>query len=389
MQTPTELRGSGGVVGNYGVVTATNGKLALPVLKRISDIPTEAAKVVKAPADYLARYGERFNVANRFQNVTASPDFPSVAAAVESLAPQIGIGEVDGVVAIDPDGLVALLKLTGPVTVAEWPEPITADNARQLLLHEQYVRFPHNDRVIFLASVANAVFARLTAGDLAALPTVIGAVGPAVAERHILFASTDAAAQRLLVDSGAGGAFPRTDGDLLGVVAHDATESKLDYFLSRTITSKVSYTPDTGRVRSRVTVKLANAASAGLPDAVAGPGGNVANSGDNQLYISVYSPLYLRGARMGDAAIGMASEKELGVFVYSAVVVVPAGGDVTLSLDLEGAVAPHKRYRLALFHQATVNPDEVRLEVSRAGGSGTATRRFTQLRSRDLSVDPP
>ena len=41
-------------------------------------------------------------------------------------------------VTIDPYGVAGLLELTGPVTVPDWPEPLTADNAAQVLLFEQY-----------------------------------------------------------------------------------------------------------------------------------------------------------------------------------------------------------------------------------------------------------
>ena len=63
-----------------------------------------------------------------------SPDFPSVAEVLETLAPQAGLPRVDGVLSVDPAGLAALLQLTGPVTVPDWPVPIDSGNVVNVTL---------------------------------------------------------------------------------------------------------------------------------------------------------------------------------------------------------------------------------------------------------------
>ena len=61
------------------------------------------------------RYGQ-FRPQFNLQNVNLSPDFPTVGKVLETLAPEAGVGDVDGVIAVDPEGLAALLELTGPVS---------------------------------------------------------------------------------------------------------------------------------------------------------------------------------------------------------------------------------------------------------------------------------
>ena len=60
-----------------------------------------------------------------------------------------GVGVVDGVMSVDPEGLAALLRLTGGVDVADWPETITADNVVDVTLRDAYLKYPEDteDRV--------------------------------------------------------------------------------------------------------------------------------------------------------------------------------------------------------------------------------------------------
>ena len=82
--------------------------------------------------------------------------------------------DVNGVIGIDVSALQALLGLTGPVTVPGIAEPITAQNAADVLLDQLYQGLPpgssqasrHED----LAAVASAVFHQLQVGRSMWLP---------------------------------------------------------------------------------------------------------------------------------------------------------------------------------------------------------------------------
>ena len=75
-----------------------------------------AAKRITGPADSVARYGQ-FDPAHYWQNVTMSPDFPSVGRVIAQLFPESGGVPIDGVLRLDPAALQGLLQLAGPVTV--------------------------------------------------------------------------------------------------------------------------------------------------------------------------------------------------------------------------------------------------------------------------------
>src|SRR5205085_2704111 len=138
----SEARGSGGVIGNYGEIVADHGKLSLPRFGRIDDLKfagvPPAQRKLDAPEDYLSRYG-RFAANAAWQNTNMTPDFPAAARAMASLYPQSSGERVDGVLSVDPIGLAALLQVIGPVTVPDWPTPITADTAAKTLLYDVYI----------------------------------------------------------------------------------------------------------------------------------------------------------------------------------------------------------------------------------------------------------
>lgn len=120
-----------------------------------------------------------------------SPDFPSVTKVIAGLYPQSGGRPGDGAVAIDPVAMAALLRLTGPITVSSWPEPITAENAERILLYEPYLRFATDERADFLAVTTARLWERLSSVDLGGARKIVDALGAAVEGKHLLVSAVD------------------------------------------------------------------------------------------------------------------------------------------------------------------------------------------------------
>lgn len=379
LETNAEMRGTGGLVGNYGVVTADDGQIELSRFGRIEELnPPEGGQRrlrVTGPADYLARYRDSFTLDQHWQNVTASPDFPSVGQVIAGLAPQSGLGEVDGAIAIDPFGLAALLRVTGPVSVPDWPEPITADNAAEILLYRQYVEFgdrANTERVEFLASTSAAVFERLTSGSLSSVAAMVDALGPAVGQKRLQLFSTNTDAQAVLVRAGVAGAVQPVVSDYLGVVTQDATPSKLDWFLRRSIDYEASVDPSTRRVEAVATITLRNnAPSTGLPRLAYGSSHYGLGLAESRTYFSIYSPLILDSGTVEGQIITMESATELGRFVYSGFVTIPPGQQRTVVVKLSGFLPPTGDYELIVGRQPAVAPDDLSLTIRHAGSSKT------------------
>ncbi len=144
--TPAEARASGGFMGNHAVLTLDDGRLSLGPIGRTIDLNLAGdrrAKHLDGPADYVARYG-RFGVERYWQNITMSPDWPSVGQAIAQLYPQSGGRHIDGVLRLDPFALAGLLSLTGPIEVPGMDRPIDEENVVPYLLRGQYGDFSQN-----------------------------------------------------------------------------------------------------------------------------------------------------------------------------------------------------------------------------------------------------
>lgn len=396
VQTPAELRGSGGMIGNYGEITAVDGRLTLARFGRVNELNhggDPAARTLVAPDDYVARYA-RFSPETTWQNVTMSPDFPTVAGVITDLYQQSGGGPVDGVIAVDPRTIAAILGVVGPIDVAPWPVPLTAKNASRVLLYEQYVRLEHDARVRFLGDAVEQLWQRLTTGTPAGAGDLLNVLGPVVPGKHLLLASRHPEEQRVFSEVGVAGRMAPAADDFLAVVTQSAGENKIDWFLRKEVDYGVELDPATGKLEVRLKAVLHNdAPPSGLPAYVIGNPVDVAlPPGHNRMFLSIYTPWDLDRAEIGGMPADLQQEHELERRVYSAFVVVPPEGSLTIDLRLSGRYRGTGGYRLRLHRQPAVSPDEVRTSlilrpttpVSGAGPPITSADHLTLDRDRTI-----
>jgi hypothetical protein len=371
--TPAENRGSGGLIGNTGEITAEAGKLDLTAIQRIRQlneaVDDEAAARV-LPAIYADAYGG-WKVPAKLQNVTVTADFPTAASALEAVLPLAGRGQVDGTISIDPLAVAALLDVVGPVSVPSWPVPISAGNAASVLLYEEYVALDGEARENFLGEVIHAVWERVTTGSLPSPAALAKALAPAVSGRHLQFHSRRPEEQATLDRLGADGAVHHSGGDHLALVTDNASESKVDWFLRRTVDAHIRYDPGSGSAEATVKVTLTNDAPAsGLPAYVLG--GVVVPPGYSRQITQIYSPLDLVSATVDGRPPPAGALRSLGRpgnWAYELDVAVPPKSAMTIELRLAGRLAaPHGRWTLDVGYQSAVHPDDVTVTLDVPGG---------------------
>jgi hypothetical protein len=283
--------------------------------------------------------------------------------------------EVDGILAVDPEGLAALLRLTGPVDVAGWPEPLTPENVARVTLNEAYTAFPKGERVDFLADVAHTVVDRATSGRLGQPAKIARVLGRAAGKGHLILAFTRPEEERLAVNLGVAGKLPATTSDSLLLTTQNTNGTKLDYYLRRSLTYAVHLDPSAGdghaRVTGRVDVGLDNSApDSGVPAYVIGPFTNFDRAGENRSFLSLYSPLGMSAATFEGNQQTLDATTELGRNVYANFFLVPSKSRRTLTVDLNGTVplGPHGEYTLDVVRQPGVTPDDVTVKVDVPAG---------------------
>ena len=389
--TPAEMRFQGGFVGAYGILTAAGGQVHLDrsgPIGELSEAPGAADRTLSGPPLYLERYG-RLNPARFPQNLTASPDMPDNAAAAAKILPQAGTPPIDGVIYVDPVGLAALLRLTGPVTVTGMTETLTADNAAQYLLRDQYLTGATDTaRQDGLTEASRATFDALVSRDLPS-PAEIGTdLGPAMRGGHLLFTTFDPTEQAFLSGLGSTGAFldgaagagptndPDRESDWFSVRTSNAGGNKIDSFLRREVDYDATVDSTTGDVDATATVTLHNdAPSSGLPGYVIG---NLFGlpTGTNRLYLGFYTADQLQSATLDGAPLPIESQHEFAGNVYSSRLDIPPGASITVVFHLSGTerTGPHAvdGYRLGVGHQPLVTDDHLTIRVHLAGSGGLA-----------------
>lgn len=376
VQNPAELRATGGFIGNYGILTANNGRVDLEFIDRVRLLNQggDGNRTITGPEEYLRRYS-RFEPERTWQNVNMSPDAPTVGEVISELYPQSGGEAIDGVLFVDPKGLAALLELTGPVRVEDWPDPITAANVVDVTLRDAYQRFASTpDRADFLGDVARQAVDVATSGDLGKPAQISKVLGKASREGHLTLYFTRPEEEAIAEVLNADGAIPRANADSLMVVTQNAGANKIDYYLRRHLRTSLRIEPEPSgeraRVRGRIEVIIENTApDSGLPQSVIGPSEGLEDrfvAGENYAFVSVYTPFGVTAIQRDGAPIEVEEATELGQNVFSTWVSVRALSATTLTFDVEGFV-PLERggwYDLQLVRQPFLTADDVSIDLA-------------------------
>lgn len=367
--TPAEARGLGGFTGNYAELTVDNGQIEMSEFGRASDlerIALDNAARITGPEPFLVGYG-RFGydhdgvgrVGNAsWRNLTISPNFPDVAEVAAELYPQSGGQPIDGVIAMDPFVIQALLAYTGPIELTTVDKTLNTNNAADYLLTGQYLEPDRDDRVDALEEAAELTVDALLTGSLPDPTELARDLGPLAAERRLLVWTDDAAEQDLLDRVGLLGDIPAHDGaDGYSVAVTNAGGSKIDTFLERAITYDSTTDPETGETTAVLRVELTNTApSTGLPDYVIGNALGLP-SGTSRLFVEFYSPLALEEVTLNGELNALEPGEIMGWNTYSTFVNIAPGATVTYELQLQGRL--DRPDELVTWEQPLVIPVEV------------------------------
>lgn len=376
-QNPAELRGTGGLIGAFAILTADEGRLDVGEFDSVGSLTNRAPDELPPPSeDFASRY-ERYSSGTHGSNINMTPDMPTAATAIERLHEAATGQAVDGTILADPVMLKALLEVVGPTEVPG-VGTVEADSVVRFVTVDQYEELAEaEDRKELLGEVAKGVLERFLAdgGDdpLEAVQALAEAAGTGRLQLH----ARDEGVQEAFVTAGVDGALADPAGDYLAVVGNNAAANKLDTFLEQTAVYDVYLRPD-GSARGELTVDLTNTAPAsGLNPTVLGPSPNVADelsAGENRTIWSVYCApgCRLDAFRRDGEAEGAASERERDRPVYTTSTTLGSGEEQRLSFDwvTQRAWDPERgRYRLTVDGQPTLADATTTVRVHPPEGS--------------------
>ena len=273
-QTNAEARGTGGLLGGFGILRFDNGTATVDTLGSNRELLFQYAPIDLGP-QFDQLYGNA-NATTDYRNSNTSSHFPYAAQIWKSIwAQETGV-DVDGVISLDPIALSYILGAVGSVTLPDG-EIVTKDNVVELTESTAYIRFPTDQiaRKNYLQDISNAVVEKMTAG-VDSPRKLLDALGKAVSERRIAVWSASPVEQALLEETPLAHVVPDSPAPYAEVVINNLGGNKMDYYLKR----EIEYVADGcegDRRMSTVTVRLTNTVPESviptLPDYVAGIAG--------------------------------------------------------------------------------------------------------------------
>ncbi|MEM7285154.1 MAG: DUF4012 domain-containing protein [Actinomycetota bacterium] len=370
--TPAELRGSIGLIGNWALIEADDGRLSLQGVGRASDLNDALERTpvaLREPEGYLERYGANA-IETEFQDVSLSPHFPDVASVAAQLFEAAEGVPIDQVLMVDPFGVAALLRLTGPIGVLG--TTLTTDNVAEFLLVDQYSTFATEEaRVEFLGVLLSRTFSRLLEVDFPAPWELDDIFAEVVDQDRLLLGATSGPDVALLDDLGLSGTFrpPDSGSDFVALILQNAGQNKADTFLHRSMRYEVELDAGTGALEASATVELTNTIpDLSLPEPIIENNDQGYPLGSNIVEVTIYSPHRLTGVVRDGAEIAAQSRTEFGVRTYSVLLEIAAGATTTLRFALAGEIVVPDggldTYELEIPVQPAVRP--LLLDVSLA-----------------------
>lgn len=345
-QTNAEARGTGGLLGGYGILRFDNGVPTVDTLAPNTDL-TGAMAPVDLGFDYDKQYGYQQPFFD-FRNSNISPHFPYAAQIWQGMWLERTGQNVDGVIAIDPVALSYILGAVGPVTMPDG-EIVSSENVVELTESTAYVRFPTDQvaRKQYLQDVASAVVTKMT-GPVGSPRQLLDALGKAVSERRIAVWSAVPDDQKLLEETPLAHVLPEDAAPFAGVVINNLGGNKLDYYLK----TQIEYAADECRGDTRastVTVKLTNAVpNEPLPDYVAGAAGLspelgfTVPQGTNVISVRLFATngSELSSAILNGQRVPAIHHNERGHPVFEVQVIITAGQTADIMFQLSEPTVP-------------------------------------------------
>lgn len=293
LQNNAELRTGGGITGAYLQITAAGGAFTLDAQTSSSDFAPRTTPILEVPSALSTLYGD---VVARFaQNASMPADFATTAQLASAWWQSRGGSAPDLVVSVDPVVLVAALRITGPVTLADG-SALTADDAIERLLVDPYYTLDADGQTALMQDAAARVFTQLTADQVDPLAWAAALAQP-VARGRISAWSADPTIQASVAGGALGGPGARLAAagpEGYGLWLNDGTGGKMGGFLDIGVTIQTAQCRADGRADVLVRLTMTSTAPRGadtvLPGDVTGRGMFGTASGDIGTSVAIAAP---------------------------------------------------------------------------------------------------
>jgi len=264
LQNNSELRPTGGFIGTYGILKLQDGEIKVFDTDNVYNLDRSTQSIIKEPSPLpIAKYLEQKDWALR--DINWAPDFPTTAQKAlamykkenltlldlkksgQKIIGEKGVEIVDaipyqedlyGTIAMTPEILGALLKLTGPLVAGEMVFTDTNyQDQLELMVGKLYqeLNIPIAERKSIIKKLADQIEIKLLTLPLSRWPEVLDIGFQALAQKQVLLYVNDPELEKLVLERGWGGEIKDTNNDYLAVFDSNMASLKTDQYVNRTI----------------------------------------------------------------------------------------------------------------------------------------------------------
>lgn len=250
-QNNTEMRATGGFIGSYGLLDISNGHVRNFFIDGIFN-PDGQLKERIVPPTAIQKISANWSLhdSNWFA------DFPQSAKKAIYFYEKTGGPTADGVITLTPTVLQKLLKITGPIEMAEYGVTLDSENFIELTQYEVEVDYDkqENKPKKILSDLAPLVMERLLSNkDLDNLTKTAQALLEGLEEKHILIYSQNSELQKIISKQRWSGEVLHAPKDYLSVINTNINGYKTDAVIEEKIYHKAQVQDD-GSIINTVTV---------------------------------------------------------------------------------------------------------------------------------------
>ena len=268
MQNNTELRPTGGYIGNFGILNIKDGEVPTFYLKDTDDLEenynsTKSEPII--PPTSLAKY---FNKNEwRFGDANWSPSFPETARNAQMLynaevardkTEQI---EFDSVIAFNPEMVSEWLNIIGAVKI-DFTEDIeyTAENFKDTpqnlypgeRVEDKIVR----EKTYIVDDIAQQVKEKMLNSDIKTVIQILGTLRHNLEDNNLFFYFNNKTDQQVLAKNNWTGELEQSDQDYIYVVDANISTQNIKTRLDHLVKRNINYKIDIVNNRSIATLKL-------------------------------------------------------------------------------------------------------------------------------------
>lgn len=266
-QNDAELRPTGGFLTAYAILSVDQGKLSTSNSHDIYSLDNRFGNRLPAP-DPIKNYHK--NVFNwHLRDMNLSPDFKvSMDTFLENYDKIEDKDKLDGVIAVDTQVLVSLLKVLGPIGVSGFGNFSAENDARcdcpQVFYElELYADQPttglREERKGIIGPLMHSILLNAMGSPRKQWPLFMNVLFTNIAEKHLLLYFFDESIQTTVEALNASARLKDYDGDYLHVNDCNFAGAKSNMFIKETLTQEIEVASD-GTITKTLTIDYKNPA---------------------------------------------------------------------------------------------------------------------------------